>query len=623
MHRFLLLFVYLLSSLLYSQDIDNLLRLYKSESELSKKTKDENAGSLVIFTRDDLERMQVESLKDVLKSTRYFRYFENRLGDPDLLNADPTAYSSKSIKIYLNNTELFLPVLGTGIALFGNMDMDFIDHVEIYEGFPSFEYAIEPALLIIKLYTKTPQKDAGSRVKFLVANHNSNKENVYTSDVTDNDIAYFIYANHSDNIQDSYKLSDETLKRNSHTNHFYASLEKNDYKLELNMLQKRQNSFLGELPSSVPKESTHEYSYINASLSHKFLADKSLSFQLSYLTNYGKATVEYTTPTPFTHYSKKEQDGLGNVLTFITKKEFTFDSNSLILGLQYRHKYFNFDNVKYDNIKDTTQQAYNTEDIYSLFLEESLFLTQNDLIGIAIMSQYYDRNKNMKNEAPLQLRLSYIKSLKKLTSKTFLSRQEFIPEPYMTAATHVGNPNLNPEIYNSIIQEFRYETQRILSKLILSYTEIDNFLLADATGVIQNSKNDTNTYAASLELEYHFREKDKFEVRAETLNLLGTSANIDATHINYIFRMLNSISKFDIFNEIIINTGYSDVENGYDYSAGVKYALNPDLHLSVKGENIFNKGLKRKYLYSINPTTQYISVPVIEQKFMLSLEYLF
>jgi len=623
MYRLLFLLLYLSTSLLDAQDLDNLLRLYQTESELSKKTKDENAGSLVIYTRDDLERMQVETLKDILKSTRYFRYFENRLAEPDLLNADPIAYSSKSIKIYLNDTELFLPIFGTGLPLFGNIDMDFIDHVEIYQGFPSFEYAIDPALTIIKLYTKSPKKDAGSGVKFLVASHNSHKENVYTSDITENDLAYFVYANHTSNIQDKYNLEGETLKRDSQTNHFFASLEKSDYKLELNAFQQRQDIFLGEIPYVVPKEATKDASYISASLSHEFLEDKSASFQLSYISTFGNYNTQYSTPILFGNYSKKEQNTNSNALTLITKKRFSFDSNSLTIGVQYRHRFFDLDAITIDGVADPAKQSYDKEDIYSLFLEESLYLSENDLLGLAVMGQYYNRNKDMKDLTPVQLRLSYIKSLGELTSKTFLSRQESMPEPYMTATTYIGNPDLDPEVYSTAIQEFRYETEKILSKAIVAYTHVDNFLLPQSTGIIKNSTKAMNTYAASLELKYKFREKDQIELRVETVKLIGSDAKYDTTHVNYLFRMLNSLSKFDIFNEVVLNTGYKDTPVGYDYSAGVKYAYSPDFHLAVKGENIFNKSISRKYFYSIIPTPERIAIPAIEQKFMFTLEYLF
>ena len=87
-------------------------------------------------------------------------------------------------------------------------------------------------------------------------------------------------------------------------------------------------------------------------------------------------------------------------------------------------------------------------------------------------------------------------------------------------------------------------------------------------------------------------------------------------------RMLNTIGSFDIFNELVINSGFEDLDNGYDYSAGVRYDVTPDLHINFKGENILNAGLTRKYYYNFASVKQ-LEVPVIEQKFMLSIEYLF
>jgi len=111
-------FSFLLSSIC-AQDIDSLLQNYKEESDHSNKTKDESAGNLIVYTRDDLERMQVESLKDILKSLRLFSYFENRLGQTDILNADPLSYYSKSVRIYLNENELLTSIAGSGLITFG------------------------------------------------------------------------------------------------------------------------------------------------------------------------------------------------------------------------------------------------------------------------------------------------------------------------------------------------------------------------------------------------------------------------------------------------------------------------------------------------------------------------
>ncbi len=620
----LLVFSMFLTSL-YAQDLDTLLRLYESESELSKKTKDENAGNLIVYTRDDLERMQVETLQDLFKSARYFRYLENRRGEPDPLNADPLIYSSKAIKIYLNNTEIAIPLTGTGIILFGNIEMDFIDHVEIYQGFPSFEFAIEPALVIIKLYTKTPKKDAGSRIKVLVSPNGANKENVYTADISENDIKYFIYANHSDDIRKKHKLEDKTLKRDTHTNHFYASLAKDAYKLEVNALTSKQDQFLGAIPFAVPTDTDKDVNYFSTTFSAQFLKDKSLSFQATYLQQDGQYTAEYSPALPPTigGYSSYKRSSESRAITTLLKKEYKFTNNDLSIGAQFRHKFFHFNDVVLDNVLFHTTQNYTQEDIYSLMIEDAFSLTKNDLISLSVMTQYYDRNKEMKSESPLQLRLSYIKSKDNFLSKTFLSRQEFVPEPYMTAQAYIGNPELNMEIYKAAIEEFSYTTDHTFSRVTFSYAKINNFLLSTDTGKVENSKEDVNIYTASLEFTYSFKESDELQFQADTIQLKGSDIKLDSTHINYVIRVFNNFGKLNIFNELIVNQGYQGDKIAYDYSLGAKYAINEDLHISVRGNNIFNTGLKRAYLYNVTPTPRTITVPVVEQQFMLSMEYLF
>ena len=622
--KYVFILVVLYASIVYANDIDTLLDQYKSESELSKKTKDENAGHLIVFTRDDLERMQVETLKDVLKSTRFFRYLENRVGEPDMLNADPVLYSSKSIRVYLNDNELVLPVTGSGFLLFGNMDMDFIDHVEIYEGFPSFEFAIEPATVVIKLYTKIAQRDAGSRIKALVGSHSSHKENIYTAGFTENNIAYFAYANHKENKRDTYEVDSQTVKRDQKINQFYASFEKNKNRVELHALTNNNDAFLGIVPYAVPQTAKVKHRFINASFSTKS-ADETLSFRASYIYSDGQYDAEYSPALPamFGGYSTFSQKNKTDTLTLVTKKKFTFDIHTLSVGLQYRYKKFSFDEITKDSVPSPEQQEYDKENIYSLFVEDLISLSQSDLLGLSVMQQHYNRNRDMKNETVSQLRISYVHSKDKWVAKTFLSRQEFIPEPYMTAAVHVGNPNLRPEIYAAATQEVSYKNRETLSKVVFGYGNTKRFLIPDNLGVMQNSQKDLDIYYASAEFNYFFRKKDKLVLQADYTKIYGTDLHEDVKHYNYLIRMLNTVKKFDIFNELIINKGFENLDTGYDYSAGIKYRATPDFHVSVKGENIFNAGLTRKYYYNIYPQSKQLEVPVIEQKFILSMEYLF
>jgi iron complex outermembrane receptor protein len=619
----ILLVLFLLLPSVDANEIDDLLALYQSESELSKKTKDENAGHITVYTRDDLERMQVETLKDILKSIRFFRYLENRTGEPDLLNMDPILYNSKSIRIYLNNNELSFPITGSGSLLFGNIDMDFIDHVEIYTGFPSFEFGIEPATIVVRLYTKTAKKDDGSRIKFLGASHSSHKENIYTTGFVD-ELSYFVYANHSTSNQDSYTVESQTLSKDVRTNHFYGSLANKNYHFELNVLNVNHNALLGVLPYVVPQDTTIKRDFINASLESTFL-DDTLTLSASYIRTSGQYEAQYSQPLPplLGGYSDIKQDFTTDTLTLILQKKFELEMQSLSVGLQYRYKYFDFDDVTYDTVAIPYHQSYDQESIYSLFFEDAISLAPSHLVSLSVVQQYYDRNKKMKNESITQLRLSYIYSMSQWSAKTFLSRQEFIPEPYMTATAHTGNPNLDSEVYSSLTQEVNYKTPNTFSKMVLGIGKTKGYLIPDSHGVIQNSDSKLETYYGSLEFTYLFSKKDKLELAMDLTHLYLKDINVDVMHHDYHIRMLNTISKFDLFNELVINGGYRDVDTGYDYSAGIKYAATPDLHFGIKGENIFNTGLTRKYYYNLIPTSKQLEIPVIEQKFMISMDYLF
>lgn len=66
--RNFLLFSILITNLFSDENIEMLLKQYRSESELSKITEKESAGLANIFTRDDLEKMQAHTLLDVLKT---------------------------------------------------------------------------------------------------------------------------------------------------------------------------------------------------------------------------------------------------------------------------------------------------------------------------------------------------------------------------------------------------------------------------------------------------------------------------------------------------------------------------------------------------------------------------
>lgn len=626
-----LLFVFLIILSSHSQDIDSLLQSYQKESDLSKKTKDESAGNLIVYTRDDLERMQVESLKDILKSLRFFAYAENRLGQSDILNADPISYYSKSIRVYLNENELLTSIVGSGLVTFGDMEMDFIDHVEIYEGFPSFDFGVEPATIVIRLYTKSPEHDEGGRVKAFLGSYGTNKENVYYTNKED-DLSYFIYANHTDSKKDTYFEEAETLRRDKITNRFYSSLSNEQHKFEFHLMQEEGDAFLGSLVGNIPDATTIESMFLNATLNSKFMND-TLSVNLSYIKGMNKFAYEYDATTPgiipsdvypyFTSIESFYQNIEEEAFTASIKKVFSLDIHDISIGLQYRHKNFDLTDVRIDAYVTPTSQEYYRENIYSFFLQDLISLNNNHMLSLSLMHQVYKRDGDVDTPHTAQLRFGYIYTNDTWVAKTFISSQEFASEPYMTISPHYGNPTLAPEVYESIFQEFSYGSKSTLSKLILGYGKNKNMPIIDTNFQVQNSKFDTTGISTALEFTLFFNENDKLEFQTNYTNVESPYTGISTKHFNSMLRMLNTVAKFDIFNEIVIHDGYDDVSTGYDYSCGVKYAYSKDININLKGENIFNSGLDKRYMTQFQPEPNYILVPRIERRFLFGLEYLF
>jgi len=610
----ILLLMLMLFSFSNAGSIDSLLHDYEEESELSHKTKDESAGNLIVYTRDDLERMQVETLKDILKSLRFFPYAENRTAHPDILSQEPLSYASKNVRIYLNETELLTSITGSGFFLFGDMEMDFIDHVEIYEGFPSFDFGVEPATIVIRLYSKTAEHDEGGRVKVTIDNKGANKQNVYYSDKTD-DISYFIYANHTDKQQDTYEHQNETLGRDKETNRFYGSLSTENHNIEFHAMQQKGDALLGSTIGLVPKDSNIDMSFLNLSTNSKFL-DNSLVLNLSY--NYAQSDFDYEYNPIYglssLAYTMKEE-----TFTSSLKKEWELDSNTITVGLQYRYKDFDFS-------VPTTRDIYN-EAIYSAFIEDLIALNDKNVLTLSVMKQLYKRSNNYKDEDALQLRLGYIYSDEEWVSKTFISSQEFIPGPYLVLTT---DNELKPEIYKSIIEEISYQTDKTISKIILVYSSNKNMpMMALNNGTPprlepKSATQEVTSINAALEFTFHFNKKDKLELQANYMNLDFPDYGEEVIHYNYLIRMLNTISKFDIYNELVINDNFTDVKTGYNYSLGVKYEVNKDFHINFKGDNIFDSALDWNYRTPTmaNPQDTLV-IPVIEQRFMLGMEYLF
>lgn len=628
----ILLSISLLYSMIGAEGISELLSQYEKASDLSQKTKDESAGNLILYTRDDIERMQAQTLKDLLKTVRFFYYAENRMGQPDLFNQDPVTYFSSSIRVYMNDHEMLSSTVGSGFIYYGDIELDFIDHVEIYEGFPQFDFGVEPATMVIRLYTKDARHDAGGRLKLSAGSDSSNIENIYYSEELEN-FSYFTYLGRYDNDRESVEQDGSDIGRSSVLNRFYGSLATDNHRFELHGFEQDGDAFLTSLIGTPPQNSTKELKSLDVSLHSEFL-DKSLVLDVSYFTSSLKQEAQFSTPIivppkPIfaTLYEQKLYD---ESFTASLKKDWQFENSEVSAGIQFRRKMFDLGDVTFNGVTTPIDQAYDRQDIYSFFLQDMIALQENQMLTLSIMNQVYRMNSQVPVEEPelVQLRAGYIYTSNQWVSKTFLTRQQFAPEPYMTVSPQYGNLDLRSETYTQIFQEFDYQTDKSKNRIVLGYGKREDMpFLSEETLTMISS--DINVYSFSGAYEYtrYFRENDKFELQAAySRSNSPRDKSIHYENKSIVMRMLNSYREFDFFNEFFWKKNGRFSQSGIDYSLGVRYYPTKDLSLNFKGENIFDSGPDWEYTSDFNPLTgetRYLEAPIIDRRFWFGVEYLF
>ena len=148
--------------------------------------------------------------------------------------------------------------------------------------------------------------------------------------------------------------------------------------------------------------------------------------------------------------------------------------------------------------------------------------------------------------------------------------------------------------------------------------------IVENLGMMKNIDDKYKTIASYLEYTHNFNSNNKLIANISNNYSCGMPSSKRETAA--FVRSLNTIGKFDIFNEIVYNRNNTTNKNYYDYSAGIKYNHSREFIFSIKGENIFNKGFEESY-FRIDPDTGTLDEPLllspIEQRFYLTLEYLF
>jgi len=636
MKKIFFIFFIFISFLFAREDIASLLSDFAQEADLSNQTKQESAGFLIIYTRQDLDRMNVHYLKDIVDKIPFVRYNEDNAG---LTSPFYTPYQPEppdAIRVYVNDRELITPFSGNALKLFGQMSMGFIDHIEVYMGIPSQTLGIQPAWFIIKCYTKDPKREETTLAGYELGSYGTKEVYGYSAKNLSN-FSYLAYVNNRNLKRETIYYKDNPLSKNKDMTNFYGQVQKNHLRFEMQASRGSLDNFYGQAPLMDPKENWSKYNYFYTGI---YYDNKENGVKAFINFSQDKTDHKINTDTflgviPYGYFLYVYNEARTKVKEQVNDtqiyKTFKTKNNKLIIGIQSRYKYFKIDEMSYNNTINIKNSAhYNSELILSGFIENSYLLNRSNMITASIKYDKNFENGDVRDYKTLSGRLGYIYNNGKWISKTYAFIGETTPAMqtlFLNRVIYGQNSDPQKERKTAIATKLIYKTKKHTTSFLISHTVSKNSIYFDGRSY-QNLDYIYSTEAASFRHTYYINPLNKiiFNAWMDISHKNGESLSNASKYYGGLITLFNTIGKFDLYNNITYKHWDSVEHDGWNLNSAVTYHYSRQLTLFVKGENILNSALKSNY-FSVNPLNgerSYLNnVDSIDRRVWLGMEYQF
>jgi len=613
-------------SFIYAENVNSILEEYNQKNALSQKTIDENKGHLVLFTREKLEKMHAKTLKDVFKTTPVIYYHDNRYALPDPLSsgASSEAYISNFIRLYVDGVEITQGWMGSGLMLYGDVNIDFVDHIEFYYAVPSFEAGAEPAYLTIFLYSKDPKRDLGGKLDLIGGSRGYNTQSISYGEEKE-DFSYMVNFSHTNAKRETIDNGTSTpLRRDFERTQLFSYIKTKDQIFHLQVLKKNTDSLAGMSMDATPLES--QIDYLNLHMDYGIDLGEYWRAQFAYdwLKTDMRQADEY--PLIWTDALLSDTpnifDGLYKNSTYtgeLTYKE-TIGKNRITAGVKGRYKALDsFEN----NGQDSLISPFTTEKIATVFFQDQYALSEQQLLTLGVAYNYISRNGDVVNDHLLQLRLGYIYASEHWSYKAYLYRAQFALEPlvrYLGLPLDPGFQDVEPQTTIALTQEVAYSNENYRLRLMLLF-------MKDEDSFIQNSiYDDTKYFFTIFNYDYNFDPDNKMNLQLYYADYKNIGNVDELEDLSGYLSFINTYEDFDFYNGVVWHSNSLDWKNYFDLTSSISWNIDEDLTLTLKGDNLLNKA-KETYLFRIKPTMYTplppLSISPIDQRVTIELEYLF
>ncbi len=622
------LYTLLLTSLLMGDEMDMMLKEYAHKSDLSEETKKENIGHINVYTRNDLDRMQARNLKDVIKQYSFFGYTENRYANADMFSTGLMSSNSSQMTVYIDDQEVASGIQGSGYSILGNIELDFVDHIEIYMNEPSYSLTAEPSYVVLKLYSKNAERDEGGSLSLRYGSRGSNQENLSYAQKYET-FSYYAYGAHVQENRDSVDGNlGADLEQDKKDLHLFATLKSDTDSLQFHYLKRVQDAFAGISPTLTPNNNNIESDYFHVGYKKAFTDD--LSLTVTY--DQHESTFDHKDILPLTG-SSTDISNLYNlnsrvddqVITAKVQHLFRFDDHRLLSGMKYRNNQFKID----ETIGGVTlpQDPFDEQHILTLFLEDEYDITENILLTTGIKYANFHNNGNVDDNDHLSGHLGLLHDISIGTSKFFVNYEVIPIAPSIRIDPLLDTGDLKDQTMLSTTYAFSRKKESLENTFILRYMRLKNFNYIRPDSTVESFQETQKVYEINLFSKYRFKTDHELQFGIDYSHIDDSPVG-DFAILNGYIRVFDTWGKIRLFNELFMHNNYADYHKdlSLDYSAGIDYHVNDTLNIAFKGENIFNSSRLNTTTYGVDPVTSKVETrpyQTIQQTFLLQVKYLF
>jgi len=604
----LLLALFGFTIFLFAQtNMNMLLNEIEKNEDLSLKTKQESVGIVYVITRYQLDMMQAKTLADVLKNT-IIGYNLNKYGLLDPWSVEGVPYGSNGIRVFIDNQEITSARYDNGLFLFSNIDLGFVDHIEIYYLTPSYKISTEPSYIIIRLYTKCPKRDEGKSLKFLT--------NAKSYSTSFNYASYPLFAHISHTHYDYDKsYENHSISRSNDNVHLLMTYRNRYGKMLLDAIYHNRDPFVGGL--GINDYSGH---LMFKNLHFGFDTSNKKNWKFSYTFNYLQDNHKFY-ENLFT-MNKIEFKGYGFVNTLKVSKEIQQGKHNIIFGGMFRNKTTRYNNIEINNEKIDFDKMKDSN-ILGGFVEDNIKIQNNMIVGLGFERNHYFNDK-MSDFDLNQYKLSFTFLPDNINVIKFAYQHlEYTYPPYYLI---FANHDLKNQKNDVFIVKYKRKLQHNDSIEGVAFYGINKDYIISDNGTLDNLP--YKVYMKFINITY---KKTYNVINDFTINTIYLKMNNFSLKSYKKVVVLNThrYKKFSFFEDVVYQNSKYEYhgtidDHKFDVDLGGKYDYNDYLTLEAKIQNLFDNYDKAYYVY--NPYTKSvnsITIPLQERTLYLGLELWF